>query len=119
MTIPSPTVTPAGSPQSEKFRTLPVRMTTEFWARSVATILADPKTDTDCRQRLTGELQSIADAAARLIASAPALLAAAEAALPLLLLAAINAPDRECAKRYSDTCSVVTAAIKAAKGGVA
>ncbi len=39
MSIPSPTVPPAGSPQSEKFRTLPVRMTTEFWARSVATIL--------------------------------------------------------------------------------
>lgn len=56
---------------------------------------------------------------ARLIASAPALLAAAEAALPLLLLAAIKAPDRECAKRYSETCGVLTAAIKAAKGGVA
>jgi len=59
------------------------------------------------------------DANARLIAAAPDLLAAAEAALPLLLLAAIKAPDRECAKRYSETCGVLTAAIKAAKGGVA
>lgn len=56
---------------------------------------------------------------ARLIAAAPDLLAAAEAALPLLLLAAIKAPDRECAKRYSETCGVLTAAINAAKGGVA